>query len=110
MRPANALFSTACEMPAGCRQQEELLSCLRAETQGAVTDIRRIVYGLRPPALDELGLAGALREEVARLDQQAPGLSITLGPAGPGPEPGGARRRRGLAGGLADRRRHRVDA
>ena len=27
----------------------------------AVTEVRRIVYGLRPPMLDELGLAGARR-------------------------------------------------
>jgi two-component system, NarL family, sensor kinase len=57
---------------------EELLVKLKAETQRAVSDVRRIVYGLRPPALDELGLAGALREEVARLELQAPGLSVSL--------------------------------
>ena len=43
-----------------------------------MSDVRRIVYGLRPPALDELGLTGALREEVARLELQAPGLSVSL--------------------------------
>ncbi len=71
-------LETACMMAAGCRQQKDLLHSLKAETQRAVTDLRRIVYGLRPPALDELGLAGALREEVARLDRQAAGLSIAL--------------------------------
>jgi two-component system, NarL family, sensor kinase len=71
-------LETACLLPAGCRQQEELLSSLLAETRGAVTDIRRIVYGLRPAALDELGLAGALRAEVARLERQPGGLSIAL--------------------------------
>ena len=65
-------------MPAGSRRQDELLNTLRAETKGAITDIRRIVYGLRPPALDEFGLAGALREEVARLERQPSGLSIAL--------------------------------
>lgn len=65
-------------MPAGSRRQDELLDTLRAETKGAITDIRRIVYGLRPPALDEFGLAGALREEVARLERQPSGLSIAL--------------------------------
>jgi len=40
--------------------------------------VRRIVYGLRPPALDELGLVGSLREEVRRLQLEAPVLSITL--------------------------------
>jgi signal transduction histidine kinase len=55
-----------------------LLGSLKAETQRAVGDIRRIVYGLRPPVLDEAGLGGALREQTARLEQQAPGLSVVL--------------------------------
>ncbi len=29
-----------------------------------MADIRRLVYGLRPPALDELGLSGAIRQVV----------------------------------------------
>lgn len=45
----------------------DLLEHARAEIQDAVTDVRRLVYGLRPPALDELGLAGALREQAERL-------------------------------------------
>jgi two-component system NarL family sensor kinase len=56
----------------------ELLCGLKTESRRAVTEIRRIAYALRPPALDEAGLACALREEAARLQQQAPGLSITL--------------------------------
>jgi signal transduction histidine kinase len=35
--------------------------------QAAIGDIRRLVYDLRPPALDELGLLGALREQAAKL-------------------------------------------
>jgi two-component system, NarL family, sensor kinase len=34
--------------------------------------------GLRPPALDEAGLAGALREETDRLERQAPDVSVQL--------------------------------
>jgi len=34
---------------------------LKAETQRAVTEVRRVVYGLRPPMPGELGLAGARR-------------------------------------------------
>jgi two-component system, NarL family, sensor kinase len=71
-------LDTACAMSAGHRELEELLSRLKAESQRAVTDIRRILHGLRPSALDELGLAQALREEAARLERQAPGLSITV--------------------------------
>ena len=43
-----------------------LLARLQAETKAATTEIRRVVYGLRPPALDELGLVGAIREEANR--------------------------------------------
>jgi two-component system NarL family sensor kinase len=40
-----------------------LLGKLQAETQAAIGEIRRLVYGLRPPALDELGLVHALEEQ-----------------------------------------------
>jgi two-component system NarL family sensor kinase len=50
---------------------------LRAQARTAVGDVRRLVDGLRPPALDELGLAGALEEELRRLEQ-ASGVRCTL--------------------------------
>jgi signal transduction histidine kinase len=40
---------------------EELLNDLVERTQSAVSDVRHLVYALRPPALDALGLLGALR-------------------------------------------------
>jgi signal transduction histidine kinase len=40
----------------------DALAAVRDGTQGLVADIRRLAYDLRPPALDELGLAGALRQ------------------------------------------------
>jgi signal transduction histidine kinase len=40
----------------------ELLKHLQTQSQAATQEIRRLVYGLRPPALDELGLVAALRE------------------------------------------------
>ncbi|HLY31894.1 MAG TPA: GAF domain-containing sensor histidine kinase [Ktedonobacterales bacterium] len=40
---------------------DALLAELGAEIEGAVGDIRRLVYDLRPPSLDELGLVGAIR-------------------------------------------------
>jgi two-component system NarL family sensor kinase len=43
----------------------ELLQHLREQTQAAITDIRRLVYELRPPALDDLGLIGALTHHAA---------------------------------------------
>jgi two-component system, NarL family, sensor kinase len=44
-----------------------LLARLQAEAKESIADIRRLVYELRPPALDELGLVSALREEATRL-------------------------------------------
>jgi signal transduction histidine kinase len=45
-----------------------LLEDASAEIQNAVADVRRLVYALRPPALDELGLIGALHEQAERLE------------------------------------------
>ena len=45
---------------------DTLLGELENDIEAALQDIRRLVYNLRPPALDELGLAGAIREQIAR--------------------------------------------
>jgi signal transduction histidine kinase len=45
---------------------------LRGQLRSAVADIRRLVYDLRPPALDELGLAGAIRSLASRSEAAAP--------------------------------------
>jgi two-component system NarL family sensor kinase len=44
----------------------ELLARLKSELETAAADVRRLVYDLRPPALDELGLVGALRQHASR--------------------------------------------
>jgi signal transduction histidine kinase len=49
---------------------------LKTDIQAAIADIRRLVYDLRPPALDELGLLGALRTQVAHYS--GPTLQVTL--------------------------------
>src|SRR5664279_5314934 len=49
------------------RSAEDLLVELTQQTKEAVRDVRRLVYGLRPPALDELGLVGALTEQAKLL-------------------------------------------
>jgi signal transduction histidine kinase len=56
----------------------EQLAGLAAQVEESVRDIRRLVYGLRPPALDELGLAQAIRREAARLEGGAGGLAIAV--------------------------------
>lgn len=53
-----------------------LLRDLKTQTQAMVADIRRLIYQLRPPALDELGLAGALRIQSAQLAGASQGLRI----------------------------------
>lgn len=60
---------------------------LKTQMQDALTDIRRIAYNLRPPALDELGLVGALKEHIAS-HNQGQELQITLeAPESPPPLP-----------------------
>jgi signal transduction histidine kinase len=49
---------------------ETLLSDLIGRTQATVAEIRRLVYALRPPALDELGLLAALRELTLQYSDQ----------------------------------------
>ena len=48
------------------QEAEPLLKELKTQTQDAVVDIRRLVYGLRPPALDDLGLVSAIREQASK--------------------------------------------
>src|SRR5829696_10362232 len=45
---------------------DELVVELRDELRSAISDIRRLVYDLRPPALDDLGLVEALRRLAER--------------------------------------------
>jgi hypothetical protein len=56
------------------------LAELKAEVQTSVADVRRLVYDLRPPALDQLGLVPAVREYGARLVERG-ALSVTVSAA-----------------------------
>jgi signal transduction histidine kinase len=53
-----------------------LLAELRGDAKQAIGDLRRVINDLRPAPLDELGLLGALSEQVDRFGRQ--GLSIIL--------------------------------
>lgn len=46
---------------------DALLERLRGDTTSAIAEVRRLVEGLRPPALDELGLVGAVRQQTSAL-------------------------------------------
>jgi signal transduction histidine kinase len=58
-------------LPARPARAAELLSAVREQMRDAADDVRRLVDGLRPPALDELGLVEALRECRARVGDLA---------------------------------------
>jgi signal transduction histidine kinase len=47
------------------------LAELKAEVQASLADVRRLVYDLRPPALDQLGLVPAMEEYAARLRERS---------------------------------------
>ncbi|MFC9693315.1 histidine kinase [Kribbella sp. NPDC056951] len=56
----------------------DLLTTLRTDTRTAIADVRRLVDDLRPPALDELGLVGALQQRADQLAFRADGASIQV--------------------------------
>lgn len=53
---------------------------LRDRLRSTVTQLRGLVHGLRPPALDQLGLAGALRQVVS--GHETPECSVEIGDLG----------------------------
>jgi signal transduction histidine kinase len=63
-----------------------LLADLIVQAQAATADIRRLVYNLRPPALDDLGLLGAIQAQAQKLNQtRALNVSVMAGPLPPLP-------------------------
>jgi len=61
---ADAIGNRAAADPA---RAAELSAELGSQIRAAIDDVRRLVYGLRPPALDELGLVGAVRQVADQL-------------------------------------------
>jgi two-component system, NarL family, sensor kinase len=61
---ADAARNTITSDPAAA---DALLLGLRADAVAAVGEIRRLVYDMRPPSLDELGLVAALRQQVSSI-------------------------------------------
>lgn len=53
----------------------DVLAALRERSRDAVATVRSVVEGLRPPALDDLGLVGALQQ---RAEQLSTGLDIDV--------------------------------
>ncbi|HMM94536.1 sensor histidine kinase [Phycicoccus sp.] len=64
------------------RDEEErnaILAEIRRETRSAIAEVRRLVDDLRPPAIDEVGLVGAIRQRAATLSSDALRFSV-VGP------------------------------
>jgi len=55
-------------MPTNPEKAQALLESLKTQAQDAILDVRRLVYDLRPPALDDLGLIGALRQSASHYE------------------------------------------
>jgi signal transduction histidine kinase len=53
-----------------------LVAQSRQDITDALADVRRLVHGLRPPALDDLGLLAALDQQAERLS--SPDLAVTV--------------------------------
>jgi signal transduction histidine kinase len=64
-------------------QARELLAELRGDAKQAIGDLRRVVEDLRPAALDELGLLGALSQQVDRFTRQGLFVALDAPPALP---------------------------
>jgi signal transduction histidine kinase len=57
---------------------DELVVELRDELRSAISDIRRLAYDLRPPALDDLGLVEALRRLAERYGSEDEQLRVLV--------------------------------
>jgi two-component system, NarL family, sensor kinase len=66
---ANAMESD----PASARR---MIGQSRQDVTDALADVRRLVHGLRPPALDDLGLVDALRQQVERIRPSRLGIEL----------------------------------
>jgi signal transduction histidine kinase len=51
---------------------------LKQEVHASLVEVRRLVEDLRPPALDQLGLVGALRQQAARLTERDVALKVAV--------------------------------
>jgi signal transduction histidine kinase len=55
-------------IPTDPEKAQVLLDSLKMQAEEAIQNVRRLVYDLRPPALDDLGLVGALRQSASRYE------------------------------------------
>ena len=70
------LAAAARHLPEDPVSAQRLVHEAASQTTSAVTDVRRLIHGLRPPVLDEIGLAGALRAFVSDLGPASPAITV----------------------------------
>jgi two-component system NarL family sensor kinase len=74
------LHATQATIGTDPKRATAMLADIETQVEDAVRDIRRLVYGLRPPALDEYGLCRALQQQATKIEGE-PGttaLAITI--------------------------------
>jgi two-component system NarL family sensor kinase len=54
-------------LPEGTPKTAAMIDTMKAGLRESVADVRRVIYELRPPALDELGLVGAIARQATAL-------------------------------------------
>ena len=64
---------------------KEQLAATATLVQDVVADVRRLVHDLRPPALDDRGLAGALAQQAERVSATGPATTVEADGIGPLP-------------------------
>lgn len=78
-------LDTAADLAASNPQASmEMLKELKTQVKGVLAEIRRLVYNLRPPVLDEFGLVSAIREHIVPYSGPH-GLQVTLSAPEPMP-------------------------
>lgn len=61
-------------------EADRVLRQARDDVSAALADVRRLVHDLRPPALDDVGLAAAVRQQAERLLAPATQVAVEAGP------------------------------
>jgi signal transduction histidine kinase len=87
-------------------EADRLLEQATDDVASVLGDVRRLVHDLRPPALDELGLAGAVRQLAARLGGDGLEIRVATGDLGPLPAAVEVAAYRIVAEALTNVRRH----
>lgn len=71
------LHAARVQIPSDPESADALLAEIETQIEETIADVRRLVYGLRPPALDEFGLVRSVQLYASRLESDA-GLHVRV--------------------------------